>query len=330
MQQKPRYPGGEFKIPQFDFSAIDKKKLSIAGVAVVVLWLLSGIYFVGQQEQGIIRRFGKYIETTGPGPHYKIPWPVDKVDKPKVEEIRSIEIGFRTLSPGTANSPARYIQVSEESIMLTGDENIVDLDVIVQYRISDAESYLFKVRNPDLTVKNAAEAAIRSVIGKNTIDDALTDNKTAIQNDALRELQAIVDDYEVGFYIVAVNLQDVQPPEEVADSFRDVARAIQDKNRLINEAQGYRNDVIPRSRGEAEQQIRQAEGYLEERIARAEGDADRFLAILAEYNTSKDVTKKRMYLETMEAILPGMEKFIIQSNNGGGVLNLLQLNKGGQ
>ncbi len=330
MQQRQRYPGGEIKIPQFDFKNIDTKKLYMAGAAVVVLWILSGIYFVGQQEQGVVRRFGQYLETTGPGAHYKIPWPVDRVDKPKVEEIRGIEIGFRTLAPGTATSPARYVQVGEESLMLTGDENIVDLDVIVQYRISDAQNYLFKVRNPDQTVKNAAEAAIRSVIGKNTIDDALTDNKTVIQDNTLDELQEIVNSYSSGLYIVAVNLQDVQPPEEVADSFRDVARAIQDRSRLINEAEGYQNDIIPRSRGEAEQLIRQAEGYGEERVRRAEGDVDRFLAILVEYNTSKDVTKTRLYLETMESILPGMEKYIIHSENNGGVLNLLQLNKGVQ
>ena len=330
MQQKPRYPGGEINIPQFDFKSINPKIIYGAVAAIGVIWVLSGIYFVGQQEEGVVRRFGKFIEKVGPGPHYKLPWPMDKVDKPKVEEIRGIEIGFRTLSPGTASSPARYQQVSEESLMLTGDENIVDLDVIVQYRIRDAVNYLFKVRNPDQTVRNAAEAAIRSVIGKNTIDDALTENKTAIQNNALLELQATLDEYEAGIYIVAVNLQDVQPPEEVADSFRDVARAIQDKNRLINEAQGYRNDLIPRTRGEAEQQIRQAEAYGEERVRRSQGDIDRFLSILLQYNKSKDVTKKRLYIETMEKILPGMEKYIIQSDNGGGILNLIQLNKGEQ
>ena len=329
MHKKPRYPGGELNLPQFDFSSINRRTVYAIIGGIVVLWALSGIYSIDPQEEGVVRRFGKYVSTVGPGLHYHLPWPMEKVDKPKVEEAQSIEIGFRTVIPGTATSPARYMQIDDESLMLTGDENIVDLDVIVQFRIKDAVQYLFNVRNPIETIRKASEAAIRFVIGKNTIDDALTENKTAIQDNTREKLQEILDSYEAGIYVLNVNLQDVQPPEQVAEAFRDVASAIQDKSRLINEAQGYRNNVIPKARGEAEQHIRHAEGYREERIRRAQGDIGRFLSILREYNKSKDVTRKRLYIETMEAILPGMEKFIIQTDENRGIINLLQLQKRG-
>ena len=328
MQKRPRYPRGEINLPQFDFRSIKPWMIYAVIAGVVVIWLMSGIYKVNPEEEGVVRRFGKYVGSTDSGLHYHWPWPFEKVDTPEVLEPKRIEIGFRTVSPATSTSSATYRQIEDESLMLTGDENIVDLDVVVQYRIKDAYQYLFKVRNPESTVQKASEAAIRFVIGKNTIDDAMTENKMAIQDSTRAKLQEILDSYEAGIYVINVNLQDVGPPEQVADAFNDVTSAKQDKNRLVNVAEGYRNDIIPKARGEAEQRIRQAEGYREERIRRARGDIGRFLSILEEYNKSRDVTKTRLYIETMEAILPGMEKYIIQTDENGGILNLLQLNKG--
>jgi len=323
--QKKFDPRREINLPQFDLRITPRTILVGIGV-LFVIWLLSGIYSVDQQEEGVVRRFGKYVGSTAPGLHYHLPWPIERVDKPKVEEIRSIVIGSQKVTASTI----RYMQASIASLMLTGDENIVDLNMIVQFKIKDAPKYLFNVRNPVTAVGKASEAAIRFVMGRNGIDDALTENKTAIQDSTKKNLQDILDSYESGIYVLNVNLQDVQPPEPVADAFRDVASAIQDKNRRINEAQGYRNDIIPKARGEAEQRIKQAEAYKEQRILRAQGDIDRFLTVLMEYKKSKDVTKTRLYIETMEKILPGMEKYIIQSDEKGGILNLLQLQKGGK
>ncbi|MFC1553648.1 FtsH protease activity modulator HflK [candidate division KSB1 bacterium] len=329
MQQRPRYPGGDINLPQFDFQNLNRRTIYIIFGIIGVLWLLSGIYFVDPQEEGVVRRFGEFVNSYGPGIHYHLPWPMETVDKPKVEEVKSIEIGFRTISPAAGSSSAIYRQIEEESLMLTGDENIVDLDLIVQFKIKNARDYLFNVRNPEATVSKAMEAAIRFVIGQNLIDNVLTENKTQIQVDTQINLQSILDLYNTGIHIIAVNLQDVQPPEEVSSAFTDVASAIQDKNRLINEADGYRNSIIPQARGEAEKQIRDAEAYKEERIKRSQGDADRFLSILQEYSKAKDVTRRRMYIETMEKILPGMDKYIIKSDGSGGILNLLNLQKGG-
>lgn len=313
MQQKSRFPGGEFKFPEFNFQNISRKTVYMIIAGIIGIWIFSGIYRVNAEEEGVVRRFGKYVSSTGPGLHYHLPWPFESVDTPNVSEIQSVEIGFR----------------AEESLMLTGDNNIVDLGVIIQFRIKNAVQYLFEVRDPIETVRKASESAIRSVIARNTIDDALTENKTAIQEATLEELQSILDSYNVGIFVQTVNLQDVQPPQQVAEAFRDVASAIQDRSTRINEAEGYRNIIIPQTRGEAEQMIRQAEGYREQRIRRSQGDAARFLSVLEEYNKAKNVTRTRLYIETMIEILPGIEKYIIQSGGNAGVLNLLNLNKGG-
>ena len=213
--------------------------------------------------------------------------------------------------------------------MLTGDENIIDIDIIVQYRIGDASKYLFNIRNQDMTIRSASEAAIRYVIGQSKIDDALTEGKTEIQDKTQEKLQEILDSYDSGIVVSTVKLQDVQSPEEVIDAFKDVSSAIQDKERLINQAHGYRNEIIPTARGEAEQMIRQAEAYKEQKIRRSQGDAERFLSILTEYRKARDVTRKRLYIEAMEEILPTMEKIIIDTGGQGNILNLLQLRKGG-
>jgi membrane protease subunit HflK len=240
--------------------------------------------------------------------------------------VKRIEIGFRTLRNG------QYRTVEKESLMLTGDENIVDAEMIVQYKIKDPVAYLFNIMAPELTVREAAEASLRTVVGRNKIDETLTTGKFKIQEETKSQLQAILDKYESGIHVVAVQLQDVSPPKEVIGAFKDVASAKEDKNRMVNQAEGYRNDIIPKARGEAEAMIRDAEGFRQARIKRSEGDAVKFTTILKEYRKAKSITKKRLYLETMEKVLPNIEKIIIPDKNSGNMLNLLNLNpgKGGQ
>ncbi|MHC4691706.1 MAG: FtsH protease activity modulator HflK [Planctomycetota bacterium] len=292
---------------------------------LLVIWLLTGIYIVRPGEKGVVRRFGEAVRITEPGPHYRIPWPIEKVDKPKVTQERRIEIGFETISSGP---PARYRFHPEESLMLTGDEQIIDAQIIVQYKIKDAVEYLFNVKNlegPQGTIKDAAEVALRQVVGQRPIDDVLITEKLQVEIDIRTVLQEIIDEYEGGIQIRVVKLQIVQPPKEVAAAFSDVVSAKEDRERLIQEAKGYQEDIIPKARGEAKSMVLGAEAYKAERIERAQGDADRFLAVLKEYENAKEVTRKRLYLETMEKVLPGVKKFVIDSEAGDGVLKLLPL-----
>ena len=247
--------GPQIRIPEFKMPNV---KLPGALMIVVLIagWLLSGIYSVGPDEQGIVLRFGRMDRVTSSGLNYHIPFPVESVRTPKVTEVKRIEIGFRTIDPGP---PARYLDKANESQMLTGDENMVDLDLIVQYRIVDAAKFLFNVRNAETTVGHAAEAAVRQVVGSKPIDEALTTGKGVIQQETMIEIQRILDKYGSGLRVVAVQLQDVTPPKEVIQSFKDVASAREDKNRLVNEAQGYRNQIIPEARGKSAQVLRQAE-----------------------------------------------------------------------
>ncbi|RLB03793.1 MAG: FtsH protease activity modulator HflK, partial [Deltaproteobacteria bacterium] len=251
-----------------------------------------------------------------------LPWPIEKADTPKVTEIKRLEIGFRTVDPGP---PARYQFIEEESLMLTGDENIVDAQIIVQYKIKNAPDYLFKVKDPKGTLRDASEAALRQIIGASTIDDALTVGRLRIQQEIKVLLQRIMDGYESGLLITEVKLQTVRPPKEVEAAFKDVVSAKEDRERLIYEARGYQEDIIPKAKGKAVQVIKEAEAYRAERIARAKGDTARFLSVLKEYKKAKDVTKKRLYLETMEEILPNIKKFIIDSKVGGNLVQFLPL-----
>ena len=292
--------------------------LPIFGIALI-FWLFTGVYTVGPDEVGVVQRFGKYDRTVHSGLNYHMPFPIETVKTPKVTEVKRIEVGFRTVGKN------QYRTVERESLMLTGDENIVDAELIVQYKIKDPLNYLFNFIGPELTMREASEASLRTVVGRHNIDEALTSGKLMIQEETKELLQSILDKYETGVQVVAVQLQDVSPPKQVIDSFKDVASAKEDKNRMINEAEGYRNDVIPKARGEAQAMIREAEGFREARISRAEGDVAKFKAILKEYSKAKDVTRKRLYLEAMEEILPGLEKYIVPSGEDGNLLNLLNL-----
>ena len=306
----------EVEIPDFNF------KITPVIIGILILWLMSGIYIVGPDEVGVVRTFGAFTRVTQSGLNWKFPAPIETVKTPKVTEVKRIEIGFRTLRNG------QYRTVEKESLMLTGDENIVDAEMIVQYKIKEPVDYLFKIVAPELTVREAAEASLRTVVGRNKIDETLTTGKFTIQEETKLQLQTILDKYQSGIHVVAVQLQDVSPPKEVIGAFKDVASAKEDKNRMINQAEGYRNDVIPKARGEAESMIRDAEGFKESRIKRAEGDAAKFNTVLKEYRKAKNITEKRLYLETMEKVLPDIEKIIIPDKNSGNMLNLLNLNPG--
>jgi membrane protease subunit HflK len=290
-------------------------------VIAVLIWVLSGIYIVAPDEVGVVKRWGAYHRTTASGPHYHLPMPFESVLKPKVTQVRRFEIGFRTVNPGP---PVQYRAVTDEALMLTGDENIIDIWSIVQYRIKGANDFLFKIEDPVKTVRDAAEAAMREVIGKNKIDEALTTGKNQIQMDAKDTLQAILDKYESGIEVVAVQLQEVHPPQEVRAAFKDVASAREDQNKFVNEAEGYANDLLPKAKGRAAELIAQAEAYKAEEVNRAQGDANRFLAVLKEYRKAEDITRKRLYLETMEQILTTANKFVLDSDRQN-VLPLLPL-----
>ena len=318
----PRSDEFEINLPEFNLPQVSFKVVWVAVVVVLAVWLASGLYMVATDEAGVELRFGKISEATSPGLNYHLPYPIETVETPKVAQVKRVEIGFRTVSAGT---PARFQKVPRESLMLTGDENIIDVNMIVQYKIKDAEDYLFKVYGQKMTVQKAAEAGLRQVVGTHNIDDALTDRKFEIQNKILASLQAILDLYQAGILVIAVQLQDVHPPAQVIDAFKDVASALEDRSKLENQAQGYQNDIIPRARGRAEETMRRSEGYKEQRILRSQGDTQRFLKLLAEYRKAPRVTEKRMYLETMEIILPRMKKYIAKVKDSEGLMPLLDM-----
>ncbi len=297
--------------------------IPVLGLAIVI-WLFTGIYVVGPDEVGVVQTFGKYTRQAQSGLNYHFPYPIETVQTPKVTEVKRIEIGFRTVGKN------QYKAVSRESLMLTGDENIVDAQMIVQYKIKEPVNYVFNFVKKELTVREAAEASLRTVVGRHNIDEALTAGKFMIQEETKALLQSILDKYKTGIMIVAVQLQAVAPPNQVVAAFKDVASAKEDKNRMINQAEGYRNDVIPKARGEAQAMIREAEGYKEARIARAEGDVAKFSAVLKEYRKAKGITETRIYLETLEEILENKEKIIIPDSENGNLINLLNLKTRGE
>ncbi|MBN4054509.1 FtsH protease activity modulator HflK [Nitrospira defluvii] len=294
----------------------------VVAVAVIGFIAFKGFYIVAPDEQGIVLRFGQLVRTSGPGPHLLIPL-VEEVLLPKITKLHRIEVGFRTSRGGVSQ------MIPQEALMVTGDENIVAVELIVQFRIKDAEAFLFNVADIGPTIKKSTEAAIRQVIGQTNIDEALTVGKARIQQEAMEGLQAILDDYGAGVQITAIQLQDVDPPEAVASAFKDVASAKEDKEKLINEAHGYRNDIIPKAKGEAAQVINEAQAYAEARVRRAEGDADRFLKTLKEYQQAKNIIRKRIYIETMETVMGNIEKVIIDKGVAGKTLPFLPIGREG-
>jgi len=282
---------------------------------VLVLWLATGIYIVGADEEGVVRRFGKVVRTTGPGPHYHLPAPFESALKPKVTNVFRTEIGFRTISQGP---PAKYESIVKEARMLTGDENILVIWFAVQFKIRDSMKYLFNVRDVEKTLRASAEAAMREVIGSNDIESALTTGKAEVENNAQVLLQEIMDSYDSGIVIEQVKLQTVEAPSQVIPAFKDVASAREDRVKLINQAEGYSNDILPKAKGEAAQMVAEAEAYTSARVSRAQGDAERFTKVVDEYLKARDVTRDRLYIEAMEEIVGRADRIILDSKAAGG------------
>ena len=284
------------------------KGILIAIAVLAVLWMLSGFFRVNPGEQGVVLRFGEWVNQDNlaqPGLHWHLPWPIETAVTPQVDEVRSIAVGFR----------AGQRDVEEESLMLTRDQNIIDVDFSVQWRISNAGEFLFNIREPQSTIKLAAESAMREVIGQTDIQPALTDAKEEVAFRVRETLQRTLDEYQAGVLITAVNMQDVQPPSEVADAFEDVQRARQDLDRLRNQAEAYRNRIIPEARGEAQRIIQEAEAYRERVINEAEGEAQRFIQVYDAYSLSPEVTRQRLYIETVQKVLQETGKIIVEEGN---------------
>jgi membrane protease subunit HflK len=308
--------GGSSKTPDA------KKPITLFIIGAIAVWALSGFYRVDADEQGVVLRFGKYTNMTQPGLNYHLPFPIESVVTPKVSRVNRIDVGFRSSSEV---GRAAIADIKEESAMLTGDENIVDINYSVFWVIKDASKYLFNVQDPIGTIKVVAETAMREVIARKKIQVILTQGRAEIENEVQKIMQQILDSYGSGVDITQVQAQKSDPPTQVIDSFRDVQAAKADKERAQNEAEAYANDVIPRARGEAAKITQEAEGYKREVVAQAEGEASRFIAIYNEYAKAKTVTQERMYLETMEKVLSGVNKIIIDKQSGSGVVPYLSL-----
>ena len=279
--------------------------LMLLALAVVAIWVGSGFYRVQPDEQGVVLRFGAYAYWTPPGLHWHVPWPVEAIELPTVTRINRTEIGYRSIPGGNveAGRDAAGRDVLAESLMLTGDENIIDIDVAIFWRISDASAFLFNTANPETLVRAVAESSMREVIGRTPIQPALTQARAQIETDVLKQTQEILDRYKAGIEVTQVQLQKVDPPAAVIESFRDVQRANTDAERMRNEAESYRNDIVPRARGDAARIVAEGQGAKAASIARATGEAQQFDSVLKAYQAAKDVTLRRMYLDTMQDVL---------------------------
>ncbi len=293
--------------------------LLVVILVILALWGFSGLYRVQPGEQGVELIFGKWSNQENlqpPGLHWLWPYPIGSVETPQVEQVRQIDVGFRRRGTASASAGSKS-DVKEESLMLTGDQNIIDIDFTVQWRIGNAGEYLFNIRDPEATVKLAAESAMREVIGRTDIARALSTEKEILASKTRETLQKLLDEYRSGILITGINLQDVQPPVQVADAFEDVQRARQDRETKINQANAYANRIIPEARGEATKMIQGAEAYRERQVKEAEGEAQRFLQVYEAYKENPSVTRRRIYLETVERVLQNTEKVIMDSSATG-------------
>ena len=329
-------PGGQ-QPPEFDKMIRDsqaklrsifpfgggKGSFSVIFLGILFLWAASGIYTVSPSQQGVVLRFGKWVETTSSGMHWHIPFPIESVLKPNVTEVNRIDIGFR--SEGQ-NKRDVQTNLKKESLMLTGDENIVDIAFTVFWRVEDAGKFLFNLQQPQAhTIQSVSESAMREVIGRTQIQSALTTGRDSIEIETRNIIQEVLNSYGAGVIIAEVKLEKVDPPAQVIDDFRDVQAAAADRERVQNEAQAYANSIVPEARGQAQRILQEAEAYKEQVEARASGEAARFNSVYTEYKKAKDVTRKRIYLETMEEILSGMDKVIVDGDAGSGVVPYLPL-----
>jgi len=297
-------------------------------ILAIIIWIATGLYRVEPDEQGVELLFGKWNGvTTEPGLHYFYPTPIGKTITPKVEIIRKINIGYRTGSDfGQVSNAVR--DVIEESLILTGDQNIADVDFTVLFKIKDAGQYLFKIRNPEATVKAMAESVMREVVGQQNLQFLLTEGRQEVEQLTRLKLQDIMDDYESGILIQSVQLQKVDPPDQVIDAFDEVQRARQDKTRLQNEAEAYLNKIVPNARGEAAKIVEEARAYKEQVEKQAQGVAQNFIDVYESYKDTQDVTKRRIYLETLREVLDGPNKIILDNTGDGqGVVPYLPINE---
>jgi membrane protease subunit HflK len=301
-----------------------RKYIVIALAALVVIVLINTVFYsVGTESVGVIQRFGEYDRTTTPGLHMKLPFGIETVTKVPVTRILTQEFGFRTEKPGVRTTRSKPLL--GESLMLTGDLNVVVAEWIVQYKIKDPKAYLFKVNRVEETIRDVSEAAMRLVVGDRSVDGVITIERMEIGDAAMEKMQEILDSYETGIHIVTVKLQDVTPPDKVKPAFNAVNEAKQEYETLINQARKEYNTIIPKARGDAEKTIKEAEGYAIDRVNRAEGDAARFLSIWRQYSQAKDVTRRRLYMETMSKVLPQVQKKYIVDDKESGILRILPL-----
>ncbi len=293
------------------------KGFSLIAIVLIVIWLLSGIYIVDSPERGVVKQFGAYTEETTAGLHWHLPWPIETVTIVNVDRIRTAEIGYRSGATNTRSS-----DVPSESLMLSKDENIVDIKIAVQYKISDAKKYLYDISDPDVTLRALTESALREVVGQNSMDFVLTEGRDEVVARVRDLTQKAMDSYNTGLMITSLNLQDAQPPEQVQEAFADVVKAREDRERLINEAEAYANDILPKARGQAAREIEESRAYRDSVIARSMGQASRFESILAEYQKAPKVTRERIYIEAIANILGATSKVFVGSESGTNLLYL--------
>jgi membrane protease subunit HflK len=303
----PSEPGGGMTLPSF------KGGPGLVLGLIALVWLASGFYIVDASQRGVVLRFGKFIETTMPGPRWHLPYPIESAEIVNVSQVRTVEIGYRN------NVKSKVLK---EALMLTDDENIVDVQFAVQYIIKDAGDWLFNNRNPEETVKQVAESAIREVVGRSKMDFVIYQGREQVAVDSQKLMQDIMDRYQVGVQVSRVNMQNAQPPEQVQAAFDDAVKAGQDRERLKNEAEAYANDVIPKARGTASRLMQEAEGHRQRVVANAEGEAARFKQLLPEYAKAPGVTRERLYLDTMQQVLSSTSKVVAESKQGGNILFL--------
>jgi len=281
---------------------IGGKGIGVIAAVLGIVWILSGIYVVQPAQAAVVTQFGAYVKTTAPGPHWHLPWPFQQVEKVDVEEIRSARL--------------------TNQLILTQDENIVDIDLAVQYNIKSAEDYLFNVRGPDRTLEEVVESAVREVIGATPLESVLTTGRDEVWNTTAASLQEVLDDYGAGIFITAVNLERAQPPEQVQAAFSDAIKAREDKERTINEARAYSNQVLPRARGDAQRALEESEAYKTRVVQAALGESERFLSLLTEYKKAPEVTRERLYLEAMETVMSNTSKVMIDNDGGNSLMYL--------
>ena len=320
--KKAKEKFGKFKIG-------GPRNISILIIVALIIWLATGFYRVEPDEQGIELLFGKWNQvTTEPGLHYFFPTPIGKTMTPKVESIRKINVGYRSASELGFSSNSSDRNVLEESLMLTGDQNIVDVNFTVLYKIKDAGKFLFKLRNPETTVKDMSESVMREVVGQRDLEFLLTGGRQEVEQVVRSDLQDILDEYESGILVQSIQLQSVNPPALVIDAFDEVQRARQDKEKLVNEANSYMNKIVPNARGDAAKLVQEATAYKEQVIKQAEGVAQNFIDVYNSYKETKYVTRQRIYLETLTEVLEGPNKIILDSTGEGqGVVPYLPINE---